>query len=51
MYNRLVQHLNDQNILSKYQYGFRANLGTDNVIFNLITEPLNHKSVVGGIFL
>jgi Notch-like protein len=53
MYNRLVQHLDDHNILSKYQYGFRAKLGTDNAIFNLITEilrSLNHKSMIGGIF-
>jgi Notch-like protein len=53
MYSRLVQHLNDHNILSKYQYCFRAKLGTDNAIFNLITEilhSLNHKSMIGGIF-
>jgi hypothetical protein len=41
IYSRLVQHLNDHNILSKYQYGFRAKLGTDNVIFNFITEILH----------
>jgi hypothetical protein len=53
MYSRLVQHLNDHNILSKYQYGFRAKLGTDNAIFNLITgilHSLNHKSMVDGVF-
>jgi hypothetical protein len=53
MYSRLVQHLFDHNILSKYQYCFRAKLGTDNAIFNLITEilhSLNHKSMIGGIF-
>jgi hypothetical protein len=53
MYRRLVQHFSDHNILSKYQYGFRAKLGTDNAIFNFITEilhSLNHKSMVGGIF-
>jgi hypothetical protein len=53
MYSRLAQHLNDHNTLNKYQYGFRAKLGTDNAIFNLITEilhSLNHKSMVGGIF-
>jgi hypothetical protein len=53
MYSRFVQHLNDHNILSKYKYGFRAKLGTDNATFNLITDilhSLNHKSMVGGIF-
>jgi hypothetical protein len=53
MYSRLAQHLNDHNILCKYQYGFKAKSGTDNAIFNLITEilhSLDHKSMVGGIF-
>jgi hypothetical protein len=40
MYNRLVKHLNEYNIISKYQNGFRAKLGTENAVFRLVTEIL-----------
>jgi hypothetical protein len=41
MHSRLLRHLNKYNILSKHQFGFRANLGTENAIFSLILEILN----------
>jgi hypothetical protein len=41
MYRRLLKHLNKNNILSKHQIGFRANMGTDNAIFSLISGILN----------
>jgi hypothetical protein len=53
MYSWLIKHLNKNNILSNHQFGFRANLGTDNAIFRLISEilnSLNHKTLVSGIF-
>jgi hypothetical protein len=34
MYNRLIKHLNKNNILSNYQFGFRANQGTDSAILD-----------------
>jgi hypothetical protein len=36
-----------------HQFGFGANLGTENAIFKLISErlhSLNHKSIVSGMF-
>jgi hypothetical protein len=53
MYSRLIKRLNKNNILSNHQFGFRANLGTDNAIFRLIFEilnSLNHKTLVSGIY-
>jgi hypothetical protein len=53
MYRRLLKHLNKNNILSKHQFGFRANMGTDNAIFSLISgilNALNQKTLVNGIF-
>jgi hypothetical protein len=32
MYSRLVKHLKENSILSKYQFGFRENGGTENAI-------------------
>jgi hypothetical protein len=53
MYKRLSRHLSKHNILSKHQFGFRANMGTDNACFKLISEvlnALNRKKLVSGIF-
>jgi hypothetical protein len=53
MYNRLVKHLNVYNLISNNQFGFRANTGTENAIFKLISEilySLNHKLLISGIF-
>jgi hypothetical protein len=49
----LLKHLNEQNILSKHQFGFRENLGTDNAIYSLISgilDSLNKKMQICGIF-
>jgi hypothetical protein len=53
MCRRLLKHLKKNNILSKLQFGFRANTGTDNAIFSLISgilNALNQKTLVSGIF-
>jgi hypothetical protein len=53
MYTRLLKHLKDNGILSKYQFGFRENQGTDNAIYCLISKILdssNKKMHVSGIF-
>jgi hypothetical protein len=53
MHTRLLKHLNKNNILSNHQLGFRANQGTENAIFRLITEILNSlnlKTQVSEIF-
>jgi hypothetical protein len=53
MHNRLLKDLSYNNILSNQQFGFRANQGTDNAIFRLISgilNSLNQKMLVGGLF-
>jgi hypothetical protein len=53
MYTRLIWHLNKYKILSNHQFGFRTNRGTDNAIFQLISEilkALNQKILISGIF-
>jgi hypothetical protein len=53
MHNRLLKHLNENNILSKHQFGFKENKGTENAIFSLIArilDSLNKKMQVCGIF-
>jgi hypothetical protein len=53
MQTRLVEHLNDNNILVKEQYGFRSNLKTDNAIYHLTNEilnALNNNLSLGGVF-
>jgi hypothetical protein len=51
MYNRLLGHLNECNILSKHRFTFRTNSRTDNAIFKPISEinSLNHGLLVGRI--
>jgi len=53
MLTRLLKHLNDYNILSSEQYGFRPGLNTDNAPYQLTNEflhALNNKLLIGGIF-
>jgi hypothetical protein len=53
MHSRLLKHLNKNNILSKHQFGFRANMATDSAIFSLISgilNALNQKTLASGIF-
>jgi len=50
---RLINHLNDCNILRNEQYGFRPDLNTDNATYQLTNEilhALNNKTLIGGIF-
>jgi hypothetical protein len=54
MQTRLLKHLNDYNILSNEQYGFRPGLNTDSATYQLTNEilyALNNKLIIGGIFL
>lgn len=49
MHSRLLKHLNDNSILSKHQFGFRENQGTENAIYRLISgilDSLNKKMQV-----
>jgi hypothetical protein len=41
MQTRLLEHLDDNNILVKEQSGFRPNFKTDNAIYHLTNEVLN----------
>jgi len=53
MQTRLLKHLNDCNILSNEQYGFRPGLNTDNATYQLtngILYALNSKLHIDGIF-
>jgi hypothetical protein len=53
MYSRLLKHLNENCILSKCQFGFRAKQGTEYAIFKLISgilNSLNQKMQISGIF-
>ena len=53
MQTRLLEHLNDNNILVKEQYGFRINQKTDNAVYYLTNEilnALNNNLFVGGVF-
>jgi CRISPR/Cas system-associated protein Csx1 len=54
MYNKLLQHLNNNKILADEQFGFRTNPTTDRTIYKLTNEilkALNNKSMIGGIFV
>jgi hypothetical protein len=51
--NRLIEYLNNNNILNSQQFGFRKNLATEDAIFRLIHEilnALNSKIMVDSIF-
>jgi hypothetical protein len=53
LYNRLIQYLNNNNILNSQQFGFRKKLSTEDAIFRLtheILNALNSKIIVGSIF-
>jgi hypothetical protein len=48
----LLKHLNDNNILSKHQFGLKQKQGTENANFGLISgipDPLNKKIQVCGL--
>jgi hypothetical protein len=51
-YNRLLQHIEENNIIASDQYWFRNNSSTELAIFNLVNQILtqiNKKSSVCGI--
>jgi hypothetical protein len=53
IYSRMYQHVVQNQILAKEQYGFRSKLSTDNASYTLMHEiltALNNKQIVGGIF-
>jgi hypothetical protein len=53
LYNRLIEHINNNNILVRQQLDFRKRLATDDAIFKLtyeILNALNNKVMVGSIF-
>jgi hypothetical protein len=53
IYERLLQHINVNNILVEEQFGFRPAISTDKASYRLINEILNvmnEGKVVGGIF-
>jgi len=53
IYNRLLQHTKENNIIDPDQYGFKNNSSTELAIFKLINQTLlhiNNKSSVCGIF-
>jgi hypothetical protein len=53
IYERLLQHINVNNIFIEEQFGFRPATSTDKAPYRLINEILNvinERKVVGGIF-
>jgi hypothetical protein len=53
IYNRLIQHAQVNNIITKDQYGFKENSSTELAIFKLTNQILtciNNKDAVCGIF-
>ena len=53
IYNRLLQHTKENNIIVSDQYGFKSNSSTELAIFKLTNQILSHinnKSSVCGIF-
>ena len=53
IFNRLCNHVSNNDILAQEQYGFRTNSSTETASYNLINnilEALNNKCIVGGIF-
>jgi hypothetical protein len=53
IYDRLLQHIENNNILVEKEFGFRNSLSTDKVSYKLTDEILNafnNRMLVGGIF-
>ena len=53
IYKRLFDHLNNNDILNKHQYGFQNEVSTENASHMLLNETLtalNSKQLVEGIF-
>ena len=53
LYRRLIEHIDNNNILNKQQFGFRKRLSTEDAIFKLTHETLNalnNRTMVGSFF-
>jgi len=53
MYNKILGHLNNSNILVEEQFGFRKNLTTEKATYklsNITVSGLSNKLIVGQIF-
>ena len=53
IYNRLLNHIQTNNILRAEQFGFRVSLSTEKASYKLIDDILNafnNKTMIGGIF-
>ena len=53
LYRRLIEHIDNNNILNKQQFGFRKRLSTEDAIFKLTHEALNalnNRTMVGSFF-
>jgi hypothetical protein len=53
MYNRILRHLNNINVLAEEQFGFRKNLATEKATYELTNKTvnaLNEKLIVRGVF-
>jgi hypothetical protein len=53
IYDRLLQHMEINNILVEEQFGFRTSSSTDKASYKLINEILNafnNRMMIGGIF-
>jgi hypothetical protein len=53
IYDRLLQHIEANNILATEQYGFRPGASTEKATFQLteeILKSLNNRMMAGGIF-
>ena len=53
IYDRILQHIETNNILTEEQFGFRTFSSTDKASYKLtdgILDALNNKMMVGGIF-
>ena len=54
MYNKVLKHINDNNILYKYQFGFRHNHGTSLALIVLVDQimsALERGDTALGVFL
>ena len=54
MFNRITDFIDKQNILYKYQFGFRTNHGTDSALITLvdhIMSAIDSGNIVLGVFL
>jgi hypothetical protein len=51
LYKRLIEHINNNNILQGEQFGFRKRLATEDAIFKLTHEILNalNSRAMGGV--